>query len=158
VNRGASQAGGVSVGLGIELPFEQSLNDWVDIGINFRYFFARKTMFVKYAQAFVILPGGFGTLDEMFEALTLVQTQKVTRFPVILFGSAYWSGLISWLRESALAGGKINEPDLDLLYVTDDVSDAVDRIVEAEKARSEQDEAEKAMLADADHARVHDAE
>jgi uncharacterized protein (TIGR00730 family) len=158
VNRGASQAGGVSVGLGIELPFEQSLNDWVDIGINFRYFFARKTMFVKYAQAFVILPGGFGTLDEMFEALTLVQTQKVTRFPVILFGSAYWSGLISWLREAALAGGKINEPDLDLLYVTDDVSDAVDRIVEAEKARSEQDEAEKAMLADADHARVHDAE
>jgi predicted Rossmann-fold nucleotide-binding protein len=94
----------------------------------------------------------------MFEALTLVQTQKVTRFPVILFGSAYWSGLISWLREAALAGGKINEPDLDLLYVTDDVSDAVDRIVEAEKARSEQDEAEKAMLADADHARVHDAE
>ena len=158
VNRGASEAGGVSVGLGIELPFEQSLNDWVDIGINFRYFFARKTMFVKYAQAFVILPGGFGTLDEMFEALTLVQTQKVTRFPVILFGSEYWSGLIKWLRESALAGGKIKEPDLELMYVTDDVDDAMARIVEAEKARSEQEEAEKAVLAEADHARVHDAE
>ena len=94
VNRGASEAGGVSVGLGIELPFEQRLNDWVDIGLNFRYFFARKTMFVKYAQAFVILPGGFGTLDELFEALTLVQTRKVTRFPVILFGTDYWSGLL----------------------------------------------------------------
>ena len=92
VNRGASEAGGVSVGLGIELPFEQRLNDWVDLGINFRYFFARKTMFVKYAQAFVIMPGGFGTLDELFEALTLVQTRKVTRFPVILFGTRYWEG------------------------------------------------------------------
>ncbi len=128
-NRGASEAGGVSVGLGIELPFEQRLNDWVDIGINFRYFFARKTMFVKYAQAFVIMPGGFGTLDEMFEALTLVQTQKVTRFPVILFGTQYWSGLFSWLRESVLPGGKIKSADLDLLHVTDDVEDAVSRIV-----------------------------
>src|SRR5918912_516223 len=107
VNRGASEAGGVSVGLGIELPFEQSLNDWVDLGINFRYFFARKTMFVKYAQAFVIMPGGFGTLDEMFEALTLVQTQKVTRFPVILMGADYWRGLIDWMRQTMLAGGKI---------------------------------------------------
>ena len=103
VNRGASEAGGVSVGLGIELPFEQSLNDWVDIGINFRYFFARKTMFVKYAQAFVIMPGGFGTLDETFEALTLVQTRKVTRFPVILFGTEYWGGLIDWLRGDGAA-------------------------------------------------------
>ena len=125
VNRGASEAGGVSVGLGIELPFEQSLNDWVDLGINFRYFFARKTMFVKYAQAFVIMPGGFGTLDEMFEALTLVQTQKVTRFPVILFGTQYWRGLIDWLRSTVLPGGKINEPDLDLVHVTDDVDEAV---------------------------------
>ena len=92
-NRGASEAGGLSVGLGIELPFEQSLNDWVDIGLNFRYFFARKTMFVKYAQAFVILPGGFGTMDELFEALTLVQTHKVNQFPVVLMGTAYWAGL-----------------------------------------------------------------
>ena len=89
-NKGAAEAGGMSVGLGIELPFEQGLNEWVDLGINFRYFFARKTMFVKYAQAFVVLPGGFGTLDELFEAVTLVQTQKVTRFPVVLMGTAYW--------------------------------------------------------------------
>ena len=100
-NRGASEAGGVSVGLGIELPFEQGLNQWVDIGITFRYFFARKMMFVKYAQGFVFLPGGFGTLDELFEALTLVQTQRVTRFPVVLVGSAYWSGLLDWIRDDA---------------------------------------------------------
>src|SRR3954469_25437420 len=123
VNRGASEAGGVSVGLGIELPFEQSLNDWVDLGINFRYFFARKTMFVKYAQAFVIMPGGFGTLDEMFEALTLVQTQKVTRFPVILFGTEYWSGLISWLRTTLAETGTINAADLELFTVTDDIGE-----------------------------------
>ena len=106
VNRGACEAGGISVGLGIELPFEQRLNDWVDVGINFRYFFARKTMFVKYAQAFVILPGGFGTLDETFEALTLVQTRKVTRFPVVLLGTRYWGGLLDWMRSSVVAGGK----------------------------------------------------
>ena len=100
-NRGACEAGGLSVGLGIELPFEQGLNEWVDLGINFRYFFVRKTMFVKYAQAFVILPGGFGTLDELFEALTLVQTRKVTRFPVVLFGTEYWGGLIDWIRGDA---------------------------------------------------------
>src|SRR4051812_8850622 len=94
VNKGCCQAGGTSVGLGIELPFEQRMNDWVDVGINFRYFFARKTMFVKYAQAFVVLPGGFGTLDELFEALTLVQTGKVTSFPVVLFGVSYWQGLL----------------------------------------------------------------
>ncbi|MGH8861751.1 MAG: TIGR00730 family Rossman fold protein [Jatrophihabitantaceae bacterium] len=128
VNRGACEAGGISVGLGIELPFEQKLNDWVDIGLNFRYFFARKTMFVKYAQAFVIMPGGFGTLDETFEALTLVQTRKVTKFPVVLFGSSYWGGLLDWLRTSALPGGKIAAPDLDLIHVTDDVDDAVHRI------------------------------
>jgi uncharacterized protein (TIGR00730 family) len=142
VNRGACEAGGISVGLGIELPFEQRLNDWVDIGINFRYFFARKTMFVKYAQAFVIMPGGFGTLDETFEALTLVQTRKVTRFPVVLFGTAYWGGLLDWLRSSALAGGKIAPPDLELIHVTDDVEDAVARIVSA----NEQDAAEKAAM------------
>jgi uncharacterized protein (TIGR00730 family) len=154
VNRGASEAGGVSVGLGIELPFEQALNDWVDIGVNFRYFFARKTMFVKYAQAFVIMPGGFGTLDEMFEALTLVQTQKVTRFPVILFGSAYWRGLIDWFRDTVLANGKINAPDVDLVHVTDDVDDAVSVIVEAELAREQQAD----VAAQRPDSRVHDAQ
>jgi uncharacterized protein (TIGR00730 family) len=158
VNRGASEAGGVSVGLGIELPFEQSLNEWVDIGINFRYFFARKTMFVKYAQAFVILPGGFGTLDEMFEALTLVQTQKVTRFPVILLGTQYWDGLIRWLRETVLVEKKINAPDVELLHCTDDIDEAVALIVEAELARSEQQEIERAVAAEGPRAHTHDGQ
>ena len=129
VNRGASEAGGLSVGLGIELPFEQGLNPWVDLGINFRYFFTRKTMFAKYAQAFVCLPGGFGTLDELFEALTLVQTKKVTKFPVVLFGTAYWGGLYEWLATIVSGSGKVNERDLSLLHLTDDVDDAV-RVVE----------------------------
>ncbi len=124
-NRGCSEAGGLSVGLGIELPFEQGLNPWVDLGVGFRYFFARKTMFVKYAQAFVCLPGGFGTLDELFEALVLVQTGKVTRFPVVLLGSRYWGGLIDWLRTSALEHGVISPPDVELITVTDDVDDVV---------------------------------
>ncbi|MFC4375429.1 TIGR00730 family Rossman fold protein [Nocardia halotolerans] len=130
-NRGCSEAGGYSIGLGIELPFEQGLNDWVDLGINFRYFFVRKTMFVKYSQAFVCLPGGFGTLDELFEALTLVQTRKITRFPIILFGTAYWSGLVDWLRESLGGTGKISPADLDLIQVTDSVEEVV-RIVTGE--------------------------
>jgi len=134
-NRGASQAGGVSVGLGIELPFEQGLNSWVDIGITFRYFFARKTMFVKYAQGFVFLPGGFGTLDELFEALTLVQTQRVTRFPVVLVGSAYWSGLLDWVRATLLARGTVSEADIDLISVVDEVDDAVAMIVDADRRR-----------------------
>ncbi len=138
VNRGASEAGGVSVGLGIELPFEQRLNDWVDLGVNFRYFFARKTMFVKYAQAFVIMPGGFGTLDEMFEALTLVQTRKVTRFPVVLWGTDYWSGLLDWLRGTVLPAAKINAADLDLVHVLDDVDEIVQCIVDADKELSTQ--------------------
>lgn len=125
VNRGVSESGGYSVGLGIELPFEQRLNDWVDLGINFRYFFVRKTMFVKYARAFICLPGGFGTLDELFEALTLVQTRKITRFPIVLIGSAYWSGLLEWLREAVLGTGKIEEADLALVSVTDSVQEAV---------------------------------
>ncbi|MDP9444997.1 MAG: TIGR00730 family Rossman fold protein [Actinomycetota bacterium] len=124
-NKGASEAGGVSVGLGIELPFEAGLNEWVDIGLNFRYFFARKTMFVKYAQGFVVMPGGFGTFDEVFEALTLVQTQKVTSFPIVLMGSAYWQGMLDWLRDTVLADGKIGAADLDLLHVTDDVEETV---------------------------------
>jgi uncharacterized protein (TIGR00730 family) len=136
-NKGATEAGGLSVGLGIELPFEQGLNAWCDIGIDFRYFFARKTMFVKYAQAFVVMPGGFGTLDELFEALTLVQTRKVTRFPVVLMGSDYWNGLLDWLRHTMAASGKVSERDLELIYVTDDVDDAVRHIVEVDAALSE---------------------
>jgi len=128
VNRGCCEAGGHSVGLGIELPFEQGLNEWVDVGIQFRYFFARKTMFVKYAQAFVITPGGMGTLDELFEAITLVQTRKVTMFPVVLLGTAYWGGLLDWIRGTMLPAGKISPADLDLLRVTDDVDEAVDII------------------------------
>lgn len=130
-NKGASEAGGVSVGLGIELPFESGLNDWVDIGVNFRYFFARKTMFVKYAQGFVVLPGGLGTLDELFEAVTLVQTQKVTRFPIALIGVDYWSGLLDWLRDTVLADGKISEADLDMFTLTDDPDQAVALMVAA---------------------------
>ncbi|MES9503268.1 TIGR00730 family Rossman fold protein [Streptomyces albidoflavus] len=124
-NKGAREAGGVSVGLGIELPFEQGLNRHVDIGVNFRYFFVRKTMFVKYAQGFVVLPGGLGTLDELFEALTLVQTRKVTRFPIVLFGREYWSGLVDWLRDTVVAQGKCAAKDLLLFHVTDDVEEAV---------------------------------
>ncbi|MCZ2818361.1 TIGR00730 family Rossman fold protein [Modestobacter sp. VKM Ac-2984] len=136
-NKGACDAGGTSVGLGIELPFEQELNEWVDVGVLFRYFFVRKTMFVKYAQAFVILPGGFGTLDELFEALTLVQTGKVTRFPVILFGSEYWAGLIDWIRQTMVAQGTVSPGDLDLLHVTDDVAEAVAIIQAADATRAE---------------------
>jgi hypothetical protein len=134
-NKGASEAGGVSVGLGIELPFEAGLNAWVDKGINFRYFFARKTMFVKYAQGFVVLPGGLGTFDELFEALTLVQTQKVTSFPVVLMGTSYWRGLVDWLRDTVLAQGKISESDLEMLVLTDDVDEAVELMLEARAGR-----------------------
>ncbi|MGA8257326.1 MAG: TIGR00730 family Rossman fold protein [Nocardioides sp.] len=124
-NKGASLAGGVSVGLGIELPFEAGLNEWVDAGINFRYFFVRKTMFVKYSQGFIVLPGGMGTLDELFEALTLAQTEKVTAFPIVLLGTAYWNGLLGWLRDTVLADGMITQSDLDRLVLTDDVDEAI---------------------------------
>jgi uncharacterized protein (TIGR00730 family) len=130
-NKGAMEAGGTSVGLGIELPFESGLNEYVDMGINFRYFFARKTMFVKYAQGFVVLPGGIGTFDELFEAMTLVQTQKVTSFPIALIGVDYWSGLLDWMRDTVLADGKIKQRDLDMLVLTDDVEEAVGLMVEA---------------------------
>ena len=130
-NKGAREAGGVSVGLGIELPFEQGLNRWVDLGVNFRYFFARKTMFVKYAQGFVVLPGGFGTLDELFEALVLVQTHKVTSFPIVLLGTDYWSGLLAWLRGPVLDRAMINPVDLNLLQLTDDVEEAVELMLKA---------------------------
>lgn len=129
-NKGARNEGGVSVGLNIELPHEQGHNAYIDPDklINFHFFFVRKTMFVKYAQGFVVLPGGFGTLDELFESLTLIQTRKITRFPVVLMGASYWSGLIDWLRETMLAQGNISEGDLDLFTITDDVGQAVDVI------------------------------
>ncbi len=133
-NRGALDAGGTSVGLGIELPFEQGLNAYVDLGVNFRYFFARKTMFVKYAQGFIVLPGGFGTLDELFEALTLVQTRKVTSFPLVLVGTEYWGGLLKWLRSTAETSGTVGAADVDLLNVTDSVQEAVRIIVQASRS------------------------
>jgi uncharacterized protein (TIGR00730 family) len=132
-NKGARDAGGDSVGLGIELPFEQGLNEYVNLGVNFRYFFARKTMFVKYAQGFIVLPGGFGTLDELFEAITLVQTQKVTSFPIVLMGREYWSGLFEWLRGTLLAEGMVAAKDIDLLHLTDSVDEAIDIIVAADR-------------------------
>ena len=130
-NKGAAGSGGVSVGLGIELPMELGLNQYVNIGLEFRYFFVRKTVFVKYSQAFVVLPGGFGTMDELFEALTLVQTGKITKFPIVLVGSSYWSGLLSWLRTTMCASGNISPADLDLLHVADDADEVVRIITEA---------------------------
>jgi len=129
-NRGAAEAGGLSVGLGIELPFEQGINQWVNLGVDFRYFFARKTMFVKYSEGFVVLPGGFGTMDELFEAATLVQTGKVTGFPIVLLGTSYWAGLVDWLRSTVIAGGQICAADLDLLHLCDDPDEAVEIVVQ----------------------------
>jgi uncharacterized protein (TIGR00730 family) len=128
-NAGAREAGAPSVGLNIELPFEQDLNQFADLKIHFRYFFVRKTMFVKYAQAFVIFPGGFGTLDELFESLTLIQTGKIRDFPLVLFGSGYWRGLLDWLKATVREQGKISPNDLDLIKVTDSPQEAVDHIV-----------------------------
>jgi uncharacterized protein (TIGR00730 family) len=128
-NRGAMGAGGISVGANIELPFEQGMNRYVNLPLNFRYFFVRKTMFVKYAEGFICFPGGFGTLDELFESLTLIQTGKLGVFPVVLFGAAYWQGLRDWIGATVLAEGKINPADLDLLTVTDDPAEAVEALV-----------------------------
>jgi uncharacterized protein (TIGR00730 family) len=130
-NRGAHEAGGLSVGLGIELPFEQGINRWVDLGVDFRYFFARKVMFVKYATGFVVLPGGFGTLDELFEAVTLVQTRKVTTFPIVLVGRGFWGPLVAWLRDSLLGAGMIGKADADLVAVVDTADAAVAAVVQA---------------------------
>ncbi|HET7827966.1 MAG TPA: TIGR00730 family Rossman fold protein [Candidatus Limnocylindrales bacterium] len=124
-NRGAHEAGGLSIGCNIELPHEQHLNPYVDLSVEFHYFFARKTMFVKYSDAFVIMPGGFGTLDELFEAITLIQTGKIRDFPVVLIGHAYWDGLISWVRDVQVPAGAVDPEDLELLRVTDDVDEAV---------------------------------
>jgi uncharacterized protein (TIGR00730 family) len=133
-NKGAHENGGVSVGLGIELPFEQGMNEHVDIGVEFRYFFVRKTMFVKYSQAFVVMPGGFGTLDELFEAVTLVQTKKITRFPIVLVGTEYWGGLVDWIRNTMVPSNKISPEDPDLLHLTDDPEEAVQIIIAAHRA------------------------
>ncbi|MDK6258966.1 TIGR00730 family Rossman fold protein [Corynebacterium frankenforstense] len=134
-NRGAFEADGLSVGLGIELPHEQVLNDWVDLGLNFRYFFVRKTMFLKYSEGFVCLPGGFGTLDELFEVLCMVQTKKVTNYPIALIGTDYWGPLVGWLREQVVTRGMIAEADLDLFLVTDSAEEAVEHIRSAPTRR-----------------------
>jgi hypothetical protein len=130
-NKGAVEAGGVSVGLGIELPMEAGLNDYVNVGVEFRYFFVRKTVFIKYSQAFVVLPGGYGTLDELFEAITLVATGKITKFPIVLVGSAYWSGLVDWLRETVQAEANIYGHELDLFTIVDEPEDVVKVITKA---------------------------
>jgi uncharacterized protein (TIGR00730 family) len=130
-NRGARDAGVTSIGLGIELPFEQELNPHLDIGLSFHYFFVRKVMFVRYASAFVAFPGGFGTLDELFEALTLIQTGKIRHFPVVLVGGDYWAGLLAWVRERLAAEGKIAATDLDLITVTDEPETACEIVAAA---------------------------
>jgi uncharacterized protein (TIGR00730 family) len=126
VNRGAAQAGGTSIGLGIELPFEETLNKWVNLGMTFRYFFVRKTMFVKYSQGTICFPGGFGTMDELFELITLIQTQKIKRAPVVLFGSDYWRGLMDWMKNTVEPSGNISHFDQNLCYITDDEDEAVE--------------------------------
>ncbi|HYD51354.1 MAG TPA: TIGR00730 family Rossman fold protein, partial [Gemmatimonadaceae bacterium] len=133
-NKGAKLGGGRSVGCNIELPFEQGANPFVDTLINFRYFFVRKTMFIKYSSAFIIFPGGFGTLDEAFEALTLIQTGKISQFPIVLFGRHYWAGLIRWIQSRMLTERKISEGDMDLMLVTDDPREAANAVIEAWKA------------------------
>src|ERR1051326_1450949 len=130
-NKGATGAGGVSVGLGIELPREMGLNGYVDVGLEFRYFFVRKTCFIKYSQAFVVLPGGFGTMDELFEALTLVATGKITKFPIVLVGREYWSGLLAWLKDTVLAQANIGLAEFSLITVVDDPAEAIAVIREA---------------------------
>ncbi|HXD29796.1 MAG TPA: TIGR00730 family Rossman fold protein [Pyrinomonadaceae bacterium] len=133
-NRGAIEAGGVSVGCNIELPFEQKPNPYQSLSLKFKYFFVRKMMFVKYSEAFVIFTGGFGTLDELFEALTLIQTRKIRDFPVVMFGSRYWQGLMDWIKDIALKEGKISQADLELLHLTDSPSEVVRIIVERQNA------------------------
>ena len=136
-NRGAKLAGGRSIGCNIELPFEQGANPYVDTLINFRYFFVRKTMFIKYSNAFIIFPGGFGTLDEAFEALTLIQTGKIYQFPVILFGRHYWAGLIRWIQSRVLGEQKISPGDMDLMLMTDDPQEAAQLVIDAQKSQQQ---------------------
>ncbi|GGU43150.1 TIGR00730 family Rossman fold protein [Nocardioides albus] len=130
-NKGALEAGGESIGLGIELPFEARLNDYVGFGLNFRYFFVRKMMFVKYSQGYVVMPGGLGTMDELFEAMTLSQTKKITQFPIVLMGVEHWEGLLDWMRKTMLADGRIKQSDLDMITLTDDVDEAVELMLKA---------------------------
>jgi hypothetical protein len=137
-NKGAQEGGGHSVGCNIELPFEQRANPYVDTLVDFRYFFVRKTMFIKYSIGYVIFPGGFGTLDELFEAVTLIQTGKVSQFPVVLFGTHYWAGLVRWIQSRMLAEKKISPGDLDLLVITDDPREAADVITAAYEAQMEE--------------------
>jgi uncharacterized protein (TIGR00730 family) len=134
-NRGCHEAGGLSVGCNIELPFEQKMNAYVDLGVEFRYFFVRKNMFVKYAEGFVVFPGGFGTLDEMFEALTLTQTGKIQHFPIVLFDRTYWAPLVEWLRGPVLGGGKVSPEDLDLFLLADEPAEVVEHIERVLKRR-----------------------
>ena len=150
-NRGCQEGGGLSVGCNIELPYEQRTNEYVDVAIDFQYFFARKTMFVKYAEGFIVFPGGYGTLDELFEALTLIQTGKAVKVPVVLFGSSYWQGLLDWLRNDTLRHGMIGDRDLALFKVSDDPADAVRYIEEvSEESADPEDEPQvKAENADA---------
>jgi uncharacterized protein (TIGR00730 family) len=131
-NKGAFEAGGQSIGCNIELPFEQGSNPYLTHGLKFKYFFVRKMMFVKYSLGFIIFPGGFGTLDELFEALTLIQTKKIRNFPVVLFGSDYWAKLLDWIRDPAMTEGKVGEQDLKLLHVTDSPAEVVRIIVESQ--------------------------
>src|SRR6476660_9671490 len=133
-NKGAFEAGGQSIGCNIELPFEQGSNPYLTKGLKFKYFFVRKMMFVKYSLGFIICPGGFGTLDELFEALTLIQTKKIRNFPVVLYGTRYWKGLLDWTREFALEEGKISPEDLDLLHITDSPSEIVRIVIESENS------------------------
>jgi len=134
-NKGCLDGPGISVGLGIELPFEQGMNEYIELGIDFRYFFARKTMFIKYAQGFVVFPGGYGTFDELFEALTLVQTKKVTSFPIVLMGTKYWGAMVDWLRSTVAADNKISPNDVDMLHITDDVDEAIEILMAYETTR-----------------------
>ncbi|GAC1610512.1 MAG: TIGR00730 family Rossman fold protein [Mycobacteriales bacterium] len=133
-NKGCRDAGGTSVGLGIELPFEQEMNPYVDLGMTYRYFFARKTCFLKYSIGYVGFPGGYGTLDEIFEAVTLIQTQKVTNFPLVLFGTEFWGGMLDWIRGSVLRTGKIGAADLELFRLTDDVDELIEIFAAAERS------------------------
>jgi uncharacterized protein (TIGR00730 family) len=145
-NRGAWEGNGESVGCNIELPFEQGMNEYVTTAVNFHYFFVRKTMFVKYAEAFIIFPGGFGTMDELFEALTLIQTGKVRDFPVVLFGTKYWAGLLDWFRVTMLAEGKIKVEDLDRLIVTDSIDEAVRTVLDSYRDNSVKRQQQKTQM------------
>ena len=140
-NRGAFDAGGLSIGCNIELPFEQKANQYQTLSLTFKYFFVRKMMFVKYSLAFVIFPGGFGTFDELFEALTLIQTKKIRNFPIVLYGSEYWRGMLEWLREVVLTGGKISETDMNMFHVTDSPAEVVEIVTKSQSSLTELDEA-----------------